>query len=125
MSNKYKTFETSVIITINNDLKNMINESENDKLRAVERLNIMKERIIVDYENEKKRINDIIIDSKLNLENISKDFNNCNIELDNIKEMIIKEDIIGNELYKIDIEIVKYQDIIKQIESDIESMISM
>jgi hypothetical protein len=124
MSNKYETFETSVIITINNYLKNMINESENDKLRAVERLNIMKERIIVDYENEKKRINDIIIDSKLNLENISKDFNNCNIELDNIKEMIIKEDIIGNELYKIDIEIVKYQDIIKQIESDIESMIS-
>ena len=46
------------------------------------------------------------------------------MELDNIKEMIIKEDIIGNELYKIDIEIVKYQDIIKQIESDIESMIS-
>lgn len=124
MSNKYEKFETSVIITINNDLKNMINVSENDKLRAVERLNIMKERIIVDYENEKNRINDIIIDSKLNLENISKDFNNCNIELDNIKEMIIKEDIIGNELYKIDIEIVKYQDIIKQIESDIESMIS-
>ena len=124
MYNKYDNFETNIILTINNDLETANTESENDKLRANERLNIMKVRIIDNYNNEKQRLNNIIINSKLNLENISSDFNNIKMELDNIKEMIEKENIISNEIEKIDNEIIKYQNIIKQIESDIEKLSS-
>ena len=40
MYNKYDNFETNIILTINNDLETANTESENDKLRANERLNI-------------------------------------------------------------------------------------
>ena len=82
----------------------------------------MKIRILEDYENEKKRLNNIIIDSKSNLENIQIEINNINNELDIVKQIIIKEDVFNNELEQINIEILKYQNIIKQTESDIEKL---
>ena len=124
MSNIYNTFETCVIGNINNDLINTNNEIENDKIRANDRLNIMKQRILEEYENEKERLNNAITNIKSTLENIQIDFNNINQDIDNTKKMIEKEDIIGGELDKIDLEIIKYQNICKQIESDIENLSS-
>jgi hypothetical protein len=124
MSNKYNTFEICIIGKIDNDLENKNNEIVNDKIRANDRLNIMKQRILEDYENEKERLNNLITNSKSTLENIQINFNNINQDIDNTKKMIEKEDIIVGELDKIDLEIIKYQNIIKQIESDIENLSS-
>ena len=122
LSNKYNTFETLIINKFHDELTFTNNELENDKTRSDNRLKIMKIRILEDYENEKKRLNNIIIDSKSNLENIQIEINNINNELDIVKQIIIKEDVFNNELEQINIEILKYQNIIKQTESDIEKL---
>ena len=120
LNNKYNTYESSIINKINNDINTIHNELESDKIRANDRLNIMKMRTIEDHKNEKNRLNNIIIDCKNNLENFQNNFNDITIELNNIKKMIESENIIDSKIYKIDSEIIKYQNIIKQIENDIK-----
>jgi hypothetical protein len=125
MKNKYNIFETDIINNIYINLENKNNEIKSDKIRSDERLIIMKKRIIEDYENEKDRLNNIIITSKINLDNIQNDFNNLTIDINNTKDLIEKENSIENELNKIDSEILNYKNIIKQIENDIEKLSSI
>ena len=124
MTNNYNTFESNIINILYNNLENTNNELETDKIRSNERLIIMKKRIIEDYENEKNSLNNIIINSKINLENIQNDFNNVTIDIKNTKELLAKENSIEDELEKIDFEIINYKNIIKQTESDIEKLSS-
>ena len=120
LNNIYNTYESSIINKINDDLNTINNELESDKIRSNDRLNIMKTRIIEDHKNDKNILNNIIIDCKHNLEKFQNNFNDITIELNNIKKMIESENIIESEIYKIDSEILKYQNIIKQIENDIK-----
>lgn len=120
--NKYTNFDNIIIKTINDDFEYKNNELEIDKTRANNRLSIMKIRIMEDYEKDKLRYNDIINNCKSNIENIHNNFNNINLELKNVKQLIIKEDEFTNELDKINAEILKYQNIITQTENDIDKL---
>ena len=122
---KYNTFETVIISNINNELQNIINELENDKIRSNERLDIMKIRILEENESEHQRLNDIITNNNTTLESLYIDFNCIKNNIVNTKELINKENIVDIELEKIDVDISKYQNIIKQIESDIEKLSSV
>ena len=121
---KYNTFDSVVISNLDNEIKDIFNELENDKIRSNERLDIMKIRILEEYKNENDRLNKIITNSKSTLEVLYHDFNDIKTNIVNTKEIINKENIIGIELEKIDNDITKYQSIIKQIESDIEKLSS-
>jgi len=121
---KYNTFDSVVISNLDNEIKDIFNELENDKIRSNERLDIMKIRILEEHKNENDRLNNLITNSKSTLEVLYNDFNDIKTNIVNTKEIINKENIIGIELEKIDNDIIKYQNIIKQIESDIEKLSS-
>lgn len=122
MTNKYNTFETIILENINANFININNELENDKVRAVNRLSIMKARALEDYNNDNITINCNIDYNKLELETLRFTFDNIKTELNNIKNILEKEDDIESKLESINIEINKYKDIIQQIENDIEKL---
>jgi len=122
MTNKYNTFETNILENINANFININNELENDKVRAVNRLSIMKARALEDYNNDNITINCNIDNNKLELETLRFKFDNIKTELNNIKNILEKEDDIESKLESINIEINKYKDIIQQIENDIEKL---
>ena len=122
--NKYNTFEINIIAIINNKLVIAIQDLENDKIRAIERLTIMKQRIIEEFKNEQINTNSIIDNTKSNLFNMRIEFDNIKSDLENTKQMLESENKFESELDKINIEINKYQTIIQQIENDIVKLTS-
>ena len=122
--NKYNTFEINIIAIINNKLVIAIQDLENDKIRAIERLTIMKQRIIEEFKNEQINTNSIIDNTKSNLFNMRIEFDNIKSDLENTKQMLESENQFESELDKINIEINKYQTIIQQIENDIVKLTS-
>jgi len=122
MCSRYDTYEQNIIGDINNKLSIDINDIENDKIRAYDRLNITKLRITENHNNEKIRINSLIDNNKLDLDNFGKEFINLTLELDNVNLMIKNENSFINELTKINNEISKYQELIQQIQKDLDNI---
>ena len=122
LQKKYNTFDDIILGNINEELENSIKELEFDKVRSLERLDIMKGRIIKDFEEECIKYNKLIDTNKDKMKALREEFNNTMLELEKINKMIEQEDIVGNEIDKLDKEISKYQDIIKAVESDIKKI---
>jgi hypothetical protein len=122
MSNDYNTFDDIIIGNINNNFINMNNELENDILRSYNRLNIMKNRIIDEFNIETENKKKLIESNKHKLLELHNQFNNIIIELENIKTNTKNTNIIINEIKTIDNEIEKYESIILQMTNDIDKL---
>ena len=79
----------------------------------------MKYRINLDFEMENNRITDEINILNINLKEMRKLFNIKNEELINLNIMIKNENLIGNDIAKLNEEINKYQAMITQNETNI------
>jgi len=122
LTKKYNTFDDIILGNINEELANSIKELEFDKIRSLERLDIMKSRIIKDYEEECIKYNKLIDTNKEKMKELRAEFDNTMLELEKVNKTIEQEDIVGNEINKLDKEISKYQDIIKAVENDIKKI---
>jgi hypothetical protein len=122
ITDKYNTFDDIIIANINNNLINSINELENDILRSYDRLDIMKQRIIDNFINEKEMKINLINSNKTKLSDLYNEFNNIIIELENVKVIINNTIDNTNEIEIIDTEIKKYETIISQISLDIATL---
>jgi hypothetical protein len=116
---QYDSFENNIINNIKLKLTNAINDLDFDITRANERLVIMKFRNNLDFEIENNRITDEIAILNIKIEDMRKSFNNTNKELQNLKTTIENENIIGNDIAKLDEEIKKYKAMILQNETNI------
>ena len=122
LTDKYNTFNTTIIDNINNNLLNAQNELKNDILRSSDRLNIMKKRLLDDFRVEKQNKLNLIEDSKTKLLDLSNQFNNSIKDLEAVKIDIKIKNNITNEIDSIDSEIQKYQSIIQQMTLDINKL---
>jgi len=122
LTDKYDTFDSIIINNINNDLINANNELEDDISRSDDRLNIMKLRIIDEYTYELNNKINLIENNKNKLVDLSNEFNDTIVELDNIKDNIKKLNYIRIEIDNLNSEIKKYEDIIQQIILDINKL---
>ena len=119
---QYNTFDDIVIGNINNDLLIAMNELDNDIVRSFDRLNIMKNRIIDNFNSEKETKLNLIEKNKTKLTDLYNEFNIIIVELENVKANIKKSIVITNEIDIIDIEIKKYETIINQMMLDIDAL---
>ena len=122
ITEQYNTFDEIIIGNVNNDLLISMNEFENDIVRSYDRLNIMKNRIIDNFNDEKKTKLNLIEENKIKLKELYNEFNIIIVELENVKPNIKKSIVIKNEIDIIDIEIKKYETIINQIRLDIDAL---
>ena len=116
---QYDNFENKIFGEIKLELTKANNESEFDITRSNERFVIMKYRINFDFEIENNRIADEINILNINLKEMRKLFSIKNEELINLNIMIKNENLIGNDIAKLDDEINKYQAMIIQNETNI------
>jgi len=119
MQKQYDTFEIVVIANIKNDLDIRLNELLHDSICANTRLEITKERIINNYNNDKIKYNEIIDENNSNIRLLREVFDNISKEIVDINDKIMSEDNNRFEIEKIDIEIKKTIEIIEQIKIDI------
>lgn len=116
---KYDTYDNIVIGKIKSNLVDKYNEYDFDIKRANERLNIMQIRISEEYNNSISSLTDNNLQLVENLKTLRQQFDDTNIELIKLKKLIEIENASGIELYNINQNIIKYQNIIKQTENDI------
>ena len=118
MSNKYSTFDDTVDTSIKSVLDKAIYETTFDNTRAKNRLDTMKQRIIDDLSNDSLRVNNTIIQLTSELRNARILFDTTTKAIQIIKDLIIKEDIVGSEIEKINENIKLYEKMIIQTETD-------
>ena len=116
---KYDNYDIIVIGNINETFSRTINTLDEDILRAVQRLEIMTNRINDKYNQYKIYLENEEININETIKNLSLEINNANEKKKEITIQIEKEDAFGIQAEKIKEEMCKYEVMINQTESDI------
>lgn len=120
--NLYNNYESIVIDKINNDYKDNIKELELDTKKALERLEITKTRINLDFDNYKIMVKNKIENSKVELQNLYAEITKTNNDNNLLTITIEKETKIDTEITILENKIKKHKDIIIQSEKDLLSL---
>ena len=119
INNKYSTYEDIIIGNIVSILQKSKSDIEDERCKAIERITIMRERIRNDYNMNKDRLHHTITENKITLKDLQLSLYKKNEDIIIIKELLIKENVIGNQIDKINEQIEININKIKQTENDI------
>jgi len=120
--NLYNNYESIIIDKIKNDYKDNIKELELDTKKALERLEITKKRINLDFNNYKIILKNKIETSKVELQNLYAEITTTNNDNNLLTITIEKETKIDTEMTILENKIKKHKDIIIQSEKDLLSL---
>ena len=120
--NTYNNYETLIINKINYKYKEISDILECDSKKAKERFNIINIRINKESETNKIKLDEEIINTKLELKDTEISISKTSQYIKNLKIHIETKNTINIELLNLEITINKHKTIIKQIETDLSSL---
>ena len=120
--NLYNNYELIVIDKINNNYKDNIKELELDTKKALERFEITKTRINLDFDNYKIMVKNKIENSKVELQNLYAEITKTNNDNNLLTITIEKETKIDTEITILENKIKNHKNIIIQSEKDLLSL---
>ena len=119
MEHLYNNYNTLIISKITDEYNATILELNNHKQRADERINIMKERLNNEYEQNKTNLETQIIQIQTELSNNTKKFNDLNTQLKDIQNKLANLDKSNMEIHNLDNKINQITTTINKIKNDI------
>jgi chromosome segregation ATPase len=114
----YDNYDVLVINKIVNEYNNALLELDNHKIRTVERLNIMKERLTLEYKENYTNLEEQILSIQDKLTTHNKTLQDLNTQLNAVLDNLANLDKSNLELHNIDNSINQLETTITKIKND-------
>lgn len=114
----YENYDAIIINKIIDEYNNALLELDNHKIRTVERLNIMKERLTLEYKENNTNLEEQILSIQYKLTTHNKTLQDLNTQLNSVVENIRNLDKSNLELHNLDNNINQLETTITKIKND-------